>query len=47
LQPGEKLISEEEDLKGFYLLAEGTLLQTTAGEKLNINVRVRVMCREK
>jgi CRP-like cAMP-binding protein len=40
LKPGEKLISEEDEPKDFYVLAEGTLLHTAVGERVNINVRI-------
>lgn len=38
LQPGEKLVDEEDELKDFYVVAEGTLQQVPVGEKIAISV---------
>jgi hypothetical protein len=36
--PGDKLVLEDDDLKDFFLVTQGTLQHAPAGEATNINV---------
>jgi hypothetical protein len=38
MAPGDILLTEDDDLKDFYVVTEGTLLHAAVGEKINIKV---------
>ena len=39
LAPGEVFVKEEDELKDYYLVADGTLQQVQVGQKVEIKVR--------